>query len=252
MEGLENSGSLIEEQIEGVLGEIGVPAPIRKPAAKKIAQKAVKPAARQAHSAGQKKGRNGIMAAAAFRYDITSKGYFEMKKAELPEEIRAKLESRDLQVVDANIYGVKGIDGKSVVDLLTSSDDKAVGKSNLNGAKLDIGEHFLVTAVALDFGTFADNTDVTTSDFSSDLPAKIKNGEFELKVGAETLLPENISCEVFNNETSDGGRKHMFKLDHPKWIEPQKEIKARLTMTTAGAAHEAVKITLIGCKVHKK
>jgi hypothetical protein len=252
IEGLEYVGSSLEESIEGVLGEIGVPPTVRRPAAQKIAQKAVKPVVRQAHNAGQNKGRNGIMSAAAFRTDITSKGYFEMKKGELPKEIQDGLNSRDLQVLDANIYGIKAIEGKSVVDLLTSSDDKSVGRSNINGAKLDLGEHFLVTGVCLDFGTYAEGEDPLDCDFSASLPAKIKNGEFELKVGPESLLPENISCEIFNNESTDGGKKHLFKLDHPKWINPQMEIKPRLTMTTAGAVREVVKVTLVGCKVHKK
>lgn len=252
IEGLEYASSSMEEQIEGVLGEIGVPASVRRPAARKISQKAVKPMVRQAHNAGQNKGRNGVMTAAAFRTDITSKGYFEMKKNELPEDVVKGLGNRSLQVVDANIYGVKGIEGRSVIDLLTSSDDKSTGRSNLNGAKLDLGEHFLVTAVCLDFGTFPEGGVETDSDFTEDLPAKIKNGEFELKVGAESLLPENISCEIFNNESTDGGKRHLFKLDHPKWINPQMEIKPRLTMTKAGGVREAVKLTLIGCKVHKK
>jgi hypothetical protein len=252
IEGLEYASSSMEEQIEGVLGEIGVPANVRKTATRKITMKAVKPLVRQAHSAGQNKGRNSVMTAAAFRADITSKGYFEMKKGELPDELVKGLSNRSLQVVDANIYGVKAIEGKSVIDMLTSSDDKSTGRSNLNGAKLDLGEYFLVTGVCLDFGTFPGGETEADSDFNENLPAKIKNGEFELKVGAESLLPENISCEIFNNESSDGGKRHLFKLDHPKWINPQMEIKPRLTMTKAGAAQEAVKLTLIGCKIHKK
>ncbi|WP_010664026.1 hypothetical protein [Marinilabilia salmonicolor] len=252
IEGLEYASSSMEEEIEGVLGEIGVPAQVRRPAARRISQRAVKPFVRQAHNAGQNRGKNSVMTAAAFRTDITSKGFFEMKKNELPPEIVKGLANRALQVVDANIYGIKAIEGKSVIDLLTSSDDKATGRSNLNGAKLDLNEHFLVTAVCLDFGTFPDGGAATDSDFVDDLPAKIKNGEFELKVGAESLLPENISCEIFNNESTDGGKRHIFKLDHPKWIKPQMEIKPRLTMTKAGAALEAVKFTLVGCKVHKK
>jgi hypothetical protein len=248
MEGFEGVGSDFEEQVSGVLGEIGVPVAIRKQTAQKIVQKAKAPV-RQAHAVGQNKGRNSVVAAASFREDITSKGYFEMKKGELPKEIQDALENRTLQVVDSNIYATKSIEGKSTVDILTSSDDKAVGKSNINGAKLDINEYFLVTGVKLDCGTFT--ADVTDCEFDEVLPAKIKNGEFELKVGAETLLPENLSCEVFNNET-DGGQKHVFKLANPKWILPQSEIRPRLTMPTAGGVKEAVKVTLIGCRVHKK
>jgi hypothetical protein len=252
IEGLEGVvGSDFEEQIEGVLGEIGVPANMRKPVAKKIVQKAKAPV-RQAHAIGQKKGRNSISAAASFREDITSKGYFEMKKGELFLEdpsIQEKLANRTLQVVDSNIYGVKGIDGKNNIDILTSSDDKAVGKSNVNNAKLDLGEHFLVTGIKLLYGVFT--TDVTDCEFTEDLPAHIRNGEFELKAGSETLLPENLSCEVFCNN-SGTTPKGVFKLANPKWIKPQTEIRPRLVMPTAGTSKEAVKVVLIGARVHKK
>jgi hypothetical protein len=251
IEGLEGVGSDFQEQVEGVLGEIGVTAPVRKAAAQKIVQKAKAPV-RQAHSVGQKKGRSSITAAASFREDITSKGYFEMKKGELfleDKTIQEKLESKALQVVDSNIYGVKSIEGKNTIDILTSSDDKAVGKSNINGAKLDLGEHFLVTAIKLLYGTFT--TDVTDCEFTEDIPAHIRNGEFELKAGSETLLPENLSCEVFCNESATSPRG-MFKLANPKWIKPQTEIKPRLVMPTAGGTKEAVKVVLIGARVHKK
>lgn len=251
IEGLENVGSDFQEQVEGVLGEIGVTAPVRKAVAQRIVQKAKAPV-RQAHAVGQKKGRSSITAAASFREDITAKGYFEMKKAELFQEdpfIQEKLESKTYQVVDSNIYGVKGIEGRNTWDILTSSDDKEVGKCNINNAKLDLGEHFLVTAIKLLYGTFT--TDVTDCEFTEDLPAHIRNGEFELKAGSETLLPENLSCEVFCNDAATSP-KGLFKLANPKWIKPQTEIRPRLVMTTGGKANEAVKVILIGARVHKK
>lgn len=256
IEGVEGLGA-IENIVDEELGNLGVPAGSqRRSAARRITTKMKQPI-RKANAMGARKGfqkgKTSTQTATSITGSMTSKGWFELKKAELPGDIQQGLANQTLQVVDANIYAIKPIENKQVVELLTSSDNKVVGESNVNGAKLDIGEHFLVTAICLDFGTFTPATEkAVDAAFGVDFPAKIRNGEFELKIGSETLLPENLSCEVFANETMTSEKFHVFKLENPKWIKPQVEIKPRLTMTKAGEAGEAVKVTLIGCRVHKK
>jgi len=257
IDGVEGLGA-IENIVDEELGNLGVPdSNARRNAARRVATKMKQPI-RKANAVGVRKGfqkgKTSTQTATSITGAITSKGWFELKKAELPADVQQGLANKTLQVVDSNIYGVKPIVDKQVIDLLTSSDDKSVGKSNINGAKLDIGEHFLVTAICLDFGQFDVAAGETAADalFGADFPAKIRNGEFELKIGAETLLPENLSCEVFANETITSEKFHVFKMENPKWIRPQMEIKPRLTMTKSGEAGEAVKLTLMGCRVHKK
>lgn len=255
IEGFEGFGEL-PNAIEEELGNLGImPSRNRTIAARNIAQR-TKPAIRKANAQGAargyQKGKTSATVATSISGSMTAKGWFELKKAELPKAVQDGLANKSLQVVDANIYAIKPIEGKSVVDLLTSSDDKAVGKCNINGAKLDIEEHFLLTEIRLDYGTFAAGETAADTVFGKQFPAQILNGEFELKVGAETLLPENLSCEIFNNESNTSENVHVFKLANPKWIKPQMEIKPRLTLTSAGVVGEAVKMTLGGCRVHKK
>lgn len=252
MEGLGQIGEILEgadmETIAGndaLLEGLGAVRKANPAKARQIARNAVLRTKRKSYAAGKTAG-----AAPTITGNMTSRGWFEMKKAELPAEVRDQLASGVMQSVDCVLYAAKSIDGQQVIQLFGPSDDKRVGYSNVNGAKLDAGDYFLVDKIAIDFGTFTDN--VADCTFSDDYTAAIKNGEFEFKVGSTSLLPDALSMEAFNYEGVINTRSHLFTLANPKWIVPQQEIKPKLNLTVAGGSKEAVKITLFGTKVAKR
>ena len=182
--------------------------------------------------------------------DITSRGWFELKKGELPEPIRKSLASGGHKAVDMVLYGIKAIDNQQVVNLFTSSDDKQVGRSNVNGAKLDANAYFLATELVIDFGTYTDVPSDST--FGEDYPAEIKNGEFEFQIGDVKMIPDAMSMESFNQEGVITKRSHVLKLASPKWITPQIEMKPKLYLTKAGGAKQAVKFIIMGTMVSNR
>lgn len=239
-----------------MIGELGAIARNNPQRAKKVLQNANAKTQRKSYTAGRKEGKHEGRTS-VISSSMTGRAWFELKVKELPDKVKEGFRvapgktQADNQCVDAILYAVKDISKQSVVSLFTPSDDKKVGVSNVNGAKLDSGDYFLVTAIAIDFGTFdkAGGALPSTAKFSDDYPAKIINGELEFKVGATSLIPDNFSMEAFNNETITTKRPHIYVLDNPKWIYPQLEIKPKLSMVEAGEDGEAIKITLFGVKV---
>ena len=53
--------------------------------------------------------------------DLTSKGQFELRRQQLPQEIQKALKDARMQTVDAAIYTVKTIKDKSDIDLMEAS-----------------------------------------------------------------------------------------------------------------------------------
>ena len=185
--------------------------------------------------------------------DLTAKAEFEKRIGQLPKEIQKALARGKLQIVDGDIYSVKSISSKQTVSLLESSDDKKVGICNLNSAKLDSNKWFLVTAIELLYCVDASGTDddhLQVADFKDDLPAQIKNGEFQLEQDSDVLIPE-ISCEVFVHDGQTNIKKGYYKMDNPKFLKPLKEISPEIRLSGVGANNAAVKFRLIGATIAK-
>lgn len=184
---------------------------------------------------------------------LTAKAEFEKRITQLPKEIQRALAKGSLQIVDGDIYSVKSISNRQTVTLLESSDDKMVGISNLNSAKLDSNKYFLVTAIEL---LYCSDVSGTTDDhlktglFTEDLPPQIRNGEFQLEQDSDVLIPE-ISCEYFVNDGRTDIKRGLYKLDNPKFLKPLKEISPELRLAGIGDTNAAVKFRLIGATLAK-
>ncbi|MCK5023543.1 MAG: hypothetical protein KAS04_05195 [Candidatus Aenigmarchaeota archaeon] len=185
--------------------------------------------------------------------NLTAKAEFEKRIGHLPREIQKALARGKLQIVDSDIYSVKSISNKQTVSLLESSDDKKVGICNLNSAKLDSNKWFLVTAIELLYCADASGTDdnhLQAADYNDDLPAQIKNGEFQLEQDSDVLIPE-ISGEIFVNEGQTNVKKGLYILANPKFMKPLKEISPEIHLAGVGANNAAVKFRLIGATIAK-
>jgi hypothetical protein len=187
---------------------------------------------------------------------LTSKGEFELRRSQLPADIRKGLKEGRLQTVDTAIYTIKSIEDKSDIDLMEASDDKKSGKTNLNRAQLDSNKYMLLTAIVLEYahGSSEEDNDPAVFEFGqSALPPEVINGTFEMTLGTKVILPE-ISCGMFD-DTDTTKRKYLFRLANPKWLTPSMDITPKLSMPKAVSGdrvhHPAVKVTLIGTMTEK-
>ena len=188
--------------------------------------------------------------------DLTSKGQFELRRQQLPQEIQKALKDARMQTVDAAIYTVKSIKDKSDIDLMEASDDKKTGRTNLNRAQLDSGKYFLLTDIVLEYAHGSSEDDNDPADFSFGqfaFPPQMINGTFEMTLGTKVIVPE-ISCAVFDDSDTTK-RKFQYKLANPKWLKPSMDITPKLNMPKAVSGDKifnpAVKITLLGTMTEK-
>lgn len=188
--------------------------------------------------------------------NLTSKGQFELRRQQLPQEIQKALKDARMQTVDAAIYTVKSIKDKSDIELMEASDDKKTGRTNLNRAQLDSGKYFLLTDLVLEYAHGASEEDSDPADFAFGqfaFPPQIINGTFEMTLGTKVILPE-LSCAVFDDSDTTK-RKFQYKLANPKWLKPSMDITPKLNMPKAVSGdkvfHPAVKITLLGTMTEK-
>jgi hypothetical protein len=186
---------------------------------------------------------------------LSSRGQFELRKSSLPVAIQAALAKGSIQPVDAAIYAIKDITGKSNIELFEASDDKKAGKTNLNRAQLDNGKYFLATEIVLEFAKGADEDDSNPALFAfgqSALPAEILNGTFEMKQGSRVIVPE-ISCGVFD-DTDTTQRSFSYKLANPKFLVPAIDVTPELNLVESlpvGVFNPAVKVTVLGTWTEK-
>jgi len=186
--------------------------------------------------------------------NLTAKAEFEKRMGKLPQNIKEDLAKGRLQIVDGSVYGTRLMGGQSQIEVLHNADDKEVGKTNVNARKLEKDHPFLCTGIILTsgIGSKGDNTieDIGNTTFTR-MPSPMLNGEFNLEVGKKTLIPET-TMEVFNTKNQTTVREGYYKLDNPKWIEPQTEIIFEIKTPVPVAAKTYVKVQFVGATLAKK
>jgi hypothetical protein len=227
------------EAINGILGEVAA-LPANNPARMQLVQRL---------QAAAKQRQGGLPTA-----NLTAKAEFEKRLQMLPKNMQAELMANRLQIVDANYYGHRLIGGTAGVEILANADVKTYGVCNINARKLDADMPFLLTGIVLlsGVGSAGDSTqgDIVGTTFGV-CSGNILNGQVEMRVGSEVILPE-MSCNIFDTTSRTDLRRGYYKLENPKWIEPQKEIIPELKLGASETAKTYVKIVLIGATVAKK
>lgn len=216
--------------VDGLIGEIGsleAANPLRRKAVKKIAarmnNKSVVPT-----------------------NNLTGKAEFQNRMGVLPQDIQRALTGGDLQLVDHQFYTIKKIGTNSNSELMVNSDVSVVGLTNMNHRKLEANRYFLLTGVQLLSGVGADEKAV-----AYDKPvANILNGEFELAIGDKIIIPR-MSCSAFDSGNRTDIPTGFYKLDNPKMIPPQTEIKPELWTPSANVADTCVKLVYWGVYTQK-
>lgn len=230
--GSDTDFQISEKEMDNLVGEIGQldrANPVRKKAVSKLARKA-----------GSKGG--GVVPTK----NLSAKAEFESRMYLLPDNIVAGLKSQQLQIVDKAIYSNKLIDVAAYAELMVNSDVSVPGVTNVNNRKLEPNQYFMLTGITLLSGTGADARAVSYGEIS----AIIKNGDFQLRVGEKIIIPRT-SCWIFDTGGQTSVQRGYYKLDNPKLIAPQTEIKPELWAAGANAANTCVRIVLHGAIVEK-
>ena len=204
--------------------------------------------------------------------NVNSREEFKARIQNLSPEIRDELSKGRAQGVDTYLSVVKSISGAQSIKMLKDSDVKTTGVCMINGAKMQKGEPFLLSAIILMEGVGSGTTEnvATISPINfGQISSIVRGGHFEFKVNGKILIPET-SNEVFANHfaytekdvTTDksyglayslGGsnRFGMFKLDNPKFIDSQVNIDMNIDWGIAGTTNAFLKAILIGTRVFK-
>lgn len=174
-----------------------------------------------------------------------SRHEMEMRFGQLPKEIRDGLLKKRLQLVDTRFYVVKEITSKSSVDMFMGTDQKAQGLANIANSKLEKDNWFILTHLK---AAYAVNADKESANFGV-LGPFIRNGEFELEAGNKKLIPA-IDAEVFNTTNRSDVEIATYKIENPKIIEPQVEIKMPFKFAAAAGSTACwMRVTFIGTSV---
>ncbi len=171
--------------------------------------------------------------------------------ASLSEQLRRG----DKQVVDQMIYRTRAINGSAVVDMFRDDDVKIPGVGNISKGMNEKGYPFALVGLVLTMGTAAGDTQTEIHSVNYDvIPAPVRNGEFEVKVGDNIVIPSS-SLELFDTSNRDI-RKGLYVLDSAKLIEDQvalrMEIKLPSAIVAGIPANSYLKIGLIGSSISSK
>lgn len=169
----------------------------------------------------------------------------EIRFGQLPRDIRDGLLKKRLQIVDQRFYVVKEITSKSSIDMLMGTDQKAQGLANIANGKLEKDQWFILTGLK---ALYCVTDTKETADFGL-IPPFVRNGEFEMEAGTKKILPP-IDAEIFNTKDRSDVEIGSFKLENPKMIEPQVEIKMPFKFAAgAGVAVCWMRVTFIGSAI---
>lgn len=182
----------------------------------------------------------------------TSRSEF-MSRLNLVSGLEASLNAREKKIADAVIYGTKVMGGSSSKEIFEAKDTTRDSITNLNNAKLEASQYFLLEKIRVLSASVEDETDASLAGAQFDIPADaILNGEIEIEVSGKTCLPRT-SCRIFDKtgESTDG-LAGCYKLANPVLIAPQSLINCTIRVNSAVAEtlkNEAVRVELIGSKI---
>lgn len=179
-----------------------------------------------------------------------SRREFEKRIALLPADVQKGLANQSLQITDTFLYVVKSLDGSKNIKMFRDDDNKVTGFSNISSAKLEKGNFFLLHSLRIMYGVSdAGVTDPFGVNFDL-LPDFIRNGEFEFKANASTIVPVT-SCEAFNTKGSNRVVQNTFLLDNPKMLRDQQVFELNLEWGKAAPERSWLKAVLIGSSLVK-
>jgi hypothetical protein len=163
-----------------------------------------------------------------------SRAEFEKFFKEVPDSVKSELLSGKLRLSDYTIYNIKHVASKTV-KMFETQDDREVGLSNIDKAKLGKNFVFLVSGIYVLAGVSADMTDdkIKATDFASikAIPA-IANAEFSLKANKKQIIPEGNILRKFITDNNHNVALGYWKLDNPRLIKDDELIEFVIELGT--------------------
>ena len=179
-----------------------------------------------------------------------SRREFEKRIGLLPGDVQKGLANQSLQITDTFLYVAKSLDGSKNVKMFRDDDNKVTGFSNISSAKLEKGNFFLLHGLRMMYGVSDPGvTDPFGVNFDL-LPDFIRNGEFEFKANASTIIPVT-SCEAFNTKGCNKMVQNTFLLDNPKMLRDQQVFELNLEWGKPAPERSWLKAVLIGSSLVK-
>lgn len=163
-----------------------------------------------------------------------SRAEFEKFFKEVPDAVKGELLSGKMRLSDYTIYAIKHVASKTI-KMFETQDDKEVGISNIDKARLPKNFVFLVSGIYVMAGVSADMTKekIKAIDFKSvrEFPA-IANAEFYLKANKKQIIPEGNVLRKFVTDNNHNVPLGYFKLDNPRLIKDDELIEFVIELGT--------------------
>jgi len=190
----------------------------------------------------------------------TSRSKYIDKINEIPNPVvKQRILNNQDQLNDSEIYSVValGAAATSIIDLFTPDGAKVVGLRNISNQKLDAEKYFMVNAIEILYGIDAADSGYSATFATCPIPDAVFNGELEITQNGRKIFSKQSMGAFFTGITASSiavgpltalaNGKAIIKLDNPKFLYPQEEIKARMEWGHhCGAANSYLKIRLIG------
>jgi hypothetical protein len=180
--------------------------------------------------------------------DLTQRAAFSIRAHQIKDAgVRKDIATGHLRPLNMSFYNIIDVSGKQNYELMHNTESKSQGETNLNSRKLDKNNHFLLTSIILQSGTFTTNPNDADFGVPNDT---ILNGEFSLLNASTVIIPPS-SCKVFDTNTNgtnnkDGLMYGEWRLDNPKWLRPEIDIIPEIKLAGTLADKTAIKIILVG------
>ena len=190
---------------------------------------------------------------------VTSRGAYISRLDQIDPVVASKIQSGEYQLCDSEIYSVValGAAATALPDLFPQDQAKSTSLRNIANQKLPVEQWFLLQAIEILYGIDAASSGAAGTFGFEPIPAKVFNGEIELTQNGRKLISRQSLAAFFTGIAAYGvavgplgntfNGRALLRLDNPKFIHPQEELKAKMEWAVApGAANSYVKIRLIG------
>jgi hypothetical protein len=189
----------------------------------------------------------------------TSRSSYISRLDQIDPVVAAKIKAGEYQLCDGEIYSVValGDTATAISDLFPQDQAKSTSLRNIANQKLPVEQWFLLHAIEILYGIDAAHSGVIGTFGYEPIPAIVFNGEIELSQNGRKLISRQSMAAWFTGIAAYGvavgplgstfNGRAILKLDNPKFIRPQEELKGKMEWAHAvGAANSYLKIRLIG------
>jgi len=125
----------------------------------------------------------------------------------LSTNARALAEAGKIKPTDSELYVRKAVTPGGSVNLLEGVSAAEIGITNFDGQRLDSDRYFIIDALTVNYGTASTGTSAKAVDYSTALPAALKNANLVIRQDNEVILRLPVSSINDAKNTDDRYRE---------------------------------------------